>query len=191
MRQVSGCSVSRPPPPPLVPDIVTAWSRGMIFFWTSSRGPGLRASFSFRSSASRARFSLSWASREEPGSEAGSAQHTAAPHRQQGNTAALQQHHQISRAVCSVVEICVDVWSSAKCDNWVLLISSSVRSRWFSPMTLVIVKTVKSANFKIHNRLNLVFYFESHFFRSITIPHFKGPISYPFWDLYFSFLSLT
>lgn len=63
----------------------------MIFFWTSSRGPGLRASISFRSSASRARLSLIWASREEL-SEAGSAQHTAAPHHQQhwtqqGNTA--------------------------------------------------------------------------------------------------------
>lgn len=89
------------PPAPLVPDIVTAESRGMIFFWTSSRGPGLRASFSFRSSASRARFSLSWASREEPWS----AQHTAASHRQQGNTS--------PDILRRVFELCVDVRLSA------------------------------------------------------------------------------
>lgn len=70
---------------PLIPVIVTSESRGMIFFWTSSRGPGLRASFSFRSSASRARVSLSWASRAEP-SEAGSARHTAGPQHQQHGT---------------------------------------------------------------------------------------------------------
>lgn len=75
MRQALGCSVrlSIRLLVSLIPDIVTAESRGMIFFRTSSRGPGLRANFSFRSSASRARFSLIWASREEP-SEAGSAQ---------------------------------------------------------------------------------------------------------------------
>lgn len=72
-----------------IPVIVTSESKGMIFFWTSSRGPGLKASFWFRSSASRALFSLSWAAREEP-CEAGSAQHTAGPQRQthKGNLAA-------------------------------------------------------------------------------------------------------
>lgn len=85
----------------LIPVILTAESRGMMFFLTSSRGPGLRASFSFRSSASHARFSLIWTSREVP-SEAGSAQHTAAPHHQQhtgGNTAYTSQYELQDRSL--------------------------------------------------------------------------------------------
>lgn len=64
--------------PLLVPVLVKPESRGMIFFWSSSRGPGLRDSFSLRSWARRTRFSLFRASSEGK-SEGGSARHTAGP----------------------------------------------------------------------------------------------------------------
>lgn len=105
----------------LIPDIVMAESRGMIFFWTSSRGPGLRANFSFRSSASRARFSLIWASREEP-SEAGSAQqHSSSTpstgSQKAGTVTTLNNAIRLVKEICSRCENTWKISGKSKQDN--------------------------------------------------------------------------